>query len=313
MERIVFLDRDTLARHITLRAPDFEHEWVNYDRTAAEQVAARAQGASILITNKVPITAATLATLPDLKMIAVAATGLDAVDVEATNERGVFVKNVTGYAATSVAEHTFALILALSRQVPAFRRSILEGRWQEADQFSFFDHPIADLSGKTLGIIGRGSIGLAVGRLAEAFGMEVQFAGRKGRRSSQPPAIPFEHVLMQADVLTLHCPLTEETKNLIGEAEFALMAKKPLLINTARGGLVDEDALVAALDQGLIAGAGFDVASQEPPPKDHPLMRIAGRDNVILTPHIAWASDEAMSALAEQLIENIENYIALSG
>lgn len=310
MLTIVFLDRDTLSPETILRPPGFPHELVVHNRTTAEQVRERIARADIVISNKVPLRRESLIHAPRLKMIAVAATGTDIVDLAAAKERGITVSNIRNYAKHTVPEHTFALILALRRSIVPYRQSVLDGRWQEAAQFCFFDHPIADLGGSTLGIIGHGTLGKAVGRIAEAFGMKVLIAGRKGTDQVKPGQTPFDEVMRRADVLTLHCPLNAETRGIISTREFALMEKTPILINTGRGGLVDELALEQALEKGEIAAAGFDVTDGEPPAADSPMMRIATRPNVILTPHVAWASREAIQALADQLIENIEFFVA---
>jgi glycerate dehydrogenase len=308
-QRIVFLDRDTLAPQIRLRAPSFAHELIEYARTSAEQVVPRLAGATIAILNKVTITAAMLEQLPQLKLIAVAATGTDCIDKAACAARGVAVCNIRGYALNTVPEHTFALILALRRNLVAYRESVLAGRWQQAAQFCYFDHPIHDLAGTRLGIIGEGVLGQRVAELGRAFGMLPMFAAHKGVSGLGPLYTPWLQVLETADVITLHAPLTPQTRRMIAMPEFELMKRRPLIINTARGGLVDEADLVSALDRGLISGAGFDVTDGEPPAPDHPLMRAASRPNLILTPHVAWASDEAQQALADQLIDNIENFV----
>jgi glycerate dehydrogenase len=206
-----------------------------------------------------------------------------------------------------VPEHAFALIFALRRNLFAYHDSVRQGRWQTATQFCFFDHPIGDLAGSTIGIIGGGALGQAVGDLACALRMNVLFAGRKGVAPGEG-RVPFDAMLRLSDVITLHVPLTQQTRGMIGTAEFALMERRPILINTARGGLVDEVALGEALESGRIAGAGFDVASREPPAADHPLMALTGHPNFILTPHVAWASREASQALADQTIDNIEAF-----
>lgn len=310
MLKIVFLDRDTLSPETVLRAPAFPHEMIVHDRTAPADVATRIADADIVISNKAPLSREALSRAPRLKMIAVAATGTDIVDLTAAREQGITVCNIRNYAKHTVPEHTFALMLALRRSILPYRQSVLDGRWQEATQFCFFDHPIADLGGSTLGIIGNGTLGKAVGRIAEAFGMTVLVAGRKGSGEDKPGQTPFDEVMRRADVITLHCPLNAETRGIIGAREFALMERKPILINTGRGGLVDEQALEQALEKGEIAAAGFDVTDGEPPAADSPMMRIAARPNVILTPHVAWASREAIQALADQLIENIELFVA---
>lgn len=310
MEKIVFLDRDTLAPQIHLRRPGFAHEYAEYPRTRPDEVTARLRDATVAITNKVVLGAEALGQLPALRLIAVAATGTDCIDKAACQRQGIAVSNIRGYAVNTVPEHAFALILALRRNIVAFRDDVLAGEWQKAGQFCFFNHPIHDLRGARLGIVGEGVLGQRVAEIARAFGMAPLFAAHKGKTGLGPLYTPWAEVLATSDIITLHSPLTPETRNMIAMPEFLAMKRKPLLVNTARGGLVDEADLVRALDQGLISGAGFDVAAGEPPAADSPLMRIAGRPNVILTPHIAWASDEAQQALADQLIDNIERFVA---
>jgi glycerate dehydrogenase len=262
------------------------------------------------ILNKVPMPSAVLQQLPDLRLIAVAATGTDCVDKVYCEAHGIAVSNIRGYAVNTVPEHAFALIFALRRNVIAYREDVIAGRWQESGQFCFFDHPIHDLAGARLGIIGEGVLGQRVAEIARALEMVPMFAAHKGVRGLGPLYTPWQEVLETADIITLHSPLTPQTRNMIAMPEFRAMKKRPLLINTARGGLVDEADLVRALDEGLISGVGFDVTIGEPPPLDSPLMRIAKRPNVILTPHVAWASDEAQQALADQLMDNVENFVA---
>ncbi|WP_459617041.1 D-2-hydroxyacid dehydrogenase [Bordetella sp. 2513F-2] len=307
---IVFLDRDTLSPQTQLRDPAFAHRWTEHARTAPHEVADRIADADVVVVNKVKLEAGALAAAPRLKLVAVAATGTDNVDLHACAARGIVVSNIRDYARNTVPEHTFALIFALRRSITAYRDAVRAGRWQESGQFCFFDHPIRDLAGSTLGIIGDGVLGKSVARLGQALGMRVLFAAHKGREGMGALYTPFEEVLAQSDVITLHCPLRPETRGMIGPAEFAMMRRRPLLINTARGGLVDEAALVQALRDGQIAGAGFDVATQEPPAPGHPFEALADAPNFILTPHVAWASQEAIQALADQLIANIEAYVA---
>ena len=308
-KKIVFLDRATLPPTTTLRPPSFAHELIAHERTEADEVAARIADADIVITNKARITREAMQGAPRLKLIAVAATGTDVVDAEAGRERGIVTSNIRNYAGHTVPEHTFALLLALRRSVLQYRASVAEGRWVEARQFCYFDFPIRDLANSTLGVIGDGVLGKAVAEIGKAFGMRVLFSDYKGTTGMGPLYTPFEQVLRTSDVITLHTPLMPSTRNLIGAAEFAMMDRHPLLINTARGGLVDEAALVEALESGQIAGAGFDVVTVEPPPEDHPLMRLLERPNFILTPHVAWASEEATQGLADQLIDNIEAFV----
>ncbi len=309
MHKIVFLDRSTIAPQIRLRRPTFDHQLIEHENTTADEVVARLEGASIVITNKAPISAAALERLPALRLVAVAATGTDCVDKAACQARGIAVANIRGYALNTVPEHAFALILALRRNLVAYRESVLAGRWQESGQFCFFDHPIRDLAGARLGIIGEGVLGQRVAELGRAFGMVPMFAAHKGKSGLGPLYTPWQEVLETSDVITLHSPLTKETRGMLAMPEFEAMKRQPIIVNTARGGLVDEAALVRALDAGLVSGIGFDVVDGEPPAPDNPLMRAASRHNVILTPHVAWASDEAQQALADQLVDNIEHFV----
>jgi glycerate dehydrogenase len=305
---VVFLDRDTLSPETRLRAPAFPHRMEVFATTAPAEVAERIRDADIVITNKAPLRREAIVGTQNLRLVAVAATGTDVVDLKACAERGVAVSNIRSYAVHTVPEHTFALIFALRRSIAAYRDAVIRGRWQEAGQFCFFDYPIRDLAGSTLGIIGDGVLGRAVADLGRALGMRILFSAYKGVSGMGPLYTPFDEVMRTSDVITLHSPLMPSTQNMISDREFALMERQPLLINTARGGLVDEEALAAALDRGQVSGAGFDVVTQEPPPSDHPLMRLAGRPNVILTPHVAWASQEAIQSLADQLIDNVEAF-----
>ena len=310
MLKVVFLDRDTIGPSVTITRPDFAHQWIEHAKTAPEDVAARIADADLVITNKARIGADAMAGATRLKMIAVAATGYDVIDLPAAKARGIIVSNVRGYAVNTVPEHTFALIFALRRSLMGFRQDVIAGEWQRANQFCFFNHPIRDLAGSTLGIFGRGTLGTSVARIAEALGMTVVYAGRKGADTVGEGYARFEEVLETADILTLHVPLTPETRDLIGMAEFRKMKRQPLIINTSRGGLVNEADLVQALDEGLIAGAGFDVLTKEPPAADNPLLTILERPNVIVTPHVAWASDEAMQSLLAQVIGHLEHFVA---
>lgn len=306
---IVFLDRDTVSPQTNLRAPVFAHQLTVHGRTGPGEVAGRIADADIVIVNKVRLTADALKQAPRLKLIAVAATGTDNVDLKACSAQGIAVSNIRNYAIHTVPEHTFALIFALRRSICAYRESVNAGRWQDAGQFCYFDHPIRDMAGSTLGVIGDGVLGQAVAEVGKALGMRVLFSGFKDRPAMGTLYTPFEDVLARSDIITLHCPLLDETRGMIGAAEFAQMKRKPLLINTARGGLVDEEAVGPALEAGQISGAGFDVVSVEPPPPDHPFMKLNQRADFILTPHVAWASDEAIQGLADQLIHNIESFV----
>ncbi|MGI9513858.1 MAG: D-2-hydroxyacid dehydrogenase [Anderseniella sp.] len=308
MTKIVFLDRGTFAPGIDLVRPDIDHDWVEHASTPADKIVERLQGATVAITNKVPIRAETLAQLPELKMVSVAATGFDVIDVPACREHGVVVSNVRGYAVNTVPEHTFALIFALRRAIAGYARDVVDGKWQEAGQFCFHTHAIRDLRGSTLGIFGEGNLGQSVADIARALGMTVLFAAHKGVDGLGPLYTPFDEVLERSDIITLHCPLMPGTRNMLASAEFKKMKRQPLIINTARGGLVDEDDLVTALDEGLVGGIGFDVLTTEPPAPDHPLMKVADRANVIITPHVAWASFEAQTECWRQTVDHVNAF-----
>ncbi len=305
-EHLVFLDRSTLQA--TLRRPAFDHTWAEHATTSAEQTVARLRDATIAMTNKSPLHAEALAQLPKLKLIAVAATGHDIVDVAACRERGIAVCNIRNYAVHTVPEHVFALVLALRRSLFAYRADVERGRWQQSEQFCFFDHPIGDLHGSTMGIIGGGALGQGTAALARAFGMRVLFADITPGALARADRTPLDQVLAEADVISLHCPLTPATRYLIGPEQLRRMKRNAILINTARGGLVDESALATALTEGGIAGAGFDVLTTEPPTQGNLLVDLR-LPNFMLTPHVAWASKDAMQGLADQLIDNVELFV----
>jgi glycerate dehydrogenase len=306
-QRVVFLDRASVKARV--RRPACAADYVEHEKTAVAEIVPRLQGATVAIINKVPMRAETLARLPDLKLIAIAATGYDVVDLDYCRQHGITVSNIRNYAVHTVPEHAFTLILALRRSLLAYRADVEAGAWQASDQFCFVTHPIGDLFGSTLGVVGEGAIGQATAAIGRAFGMKVLFADHAPPWMPGVEFTPFEQVLAESDVLSLHCPLTPETRNLIGIDQMRRMKRTALLINTSRGGLVDEAALIRALDERLIAGAGFDVLTVEPPRNGHPLLDVR-RPNFILTPHIAWASDGAVQFLADQLIDNIEAWDA---
>lgn len=303
---VVFLETATVeAAFRDIASP---HQRRAHATTPQSEVVARLAGTEVAVLNKLRLGAAEIAALPDLRMIAVTATGTDNLDLDACRARGIVVSNVRGYAVHSVPEHTFALILALRRRLFDYVSDVRAGRWQHAAGFCLFGHPIDSLHGAVLGLVGGGSLGGEVARLAEAFGMRVLRAEHRGRGEARPGYTPFAEVLAAADVLSLHCPLNEDTRNLIGVPELAGMKPSAVLINTARGGLVDEHALADALRRGLIAGAAVDVLSAEPPRDGNPLLA-EDIPNLLVTPHVAWASREAMEALAEQVVANIEGFL----
>jgi glycerate dehydrogenase len=285
--KIVFLDRATIEKNIVVRKPNFDHQWTDFDYTNhndSKSILERLQGATIAIINKVPMREENLKKLPDLKMIAVAATGTDVVDKEYCKKNNIIVSNIRGYAITTVPEHAFALILALRRGIIGYKEDVIKGEWKKADQFCFFNHEIRELNNSTIGIIGEGAIGQGVANIARGFNMNILFAAHKGVKGLGPMYTPWEEVLETSDVITLHSPLLPQTKNMISLPEFKKMKKKPILINTARGGLVKEEDLVEAIEKGYISGAAFDVVTKEPIPDDHPFFKIIKRPNFILTP-----------------------------
>jgi glycerate dehydrogenase len=300
---IVFLDRSTLKAQ--LRTPDFPHQYREYARTGADEIVEHLSGATIAIVNKVPLREASLAQLPSLRLIAVAATGTDMIDKAFCQSHQIAICNIRNYAFNTVPEHVFSLAFALRRNILAYRDDVRNGRWQACDQFCFFDHPIRDMRGSTLGIIGFGAIGKAIAQTAEAFGMKVLAYDVV----ALPNLTDLDTLLRRSDIVTLHVPLTPQTRNMIGAAQLATMKSDAILINTGRGGLVDEAALAAALTNGIIGGAGIDVLTTEPPTSGNVLLNLR-LQNLIITPHVAWASEQAMQILADQLIDNIEAFVA---
>jgi glycerate dehydrogenase len=306
MERIVFLERNTFT--IDFRRPQFEHEWVEFGETKPEEIIPRLQDATIAIVNKLPLHETELSQLPKLKLIAVAATGVDNVDLEFCRSHGIAVCNTRGYAVNSLPEHVLMLMLTLRRNLVPYKHKVDQDAWQQATQFCLLDYPISDLKGSVLGIIGYGSLGQAVARLAKSVGMEILVAERKNAGVVRPGRTSFPEVLKQSDVISLHCPLTAENRNLIAKEELEQMKRGAIFINTARGGLVDEEALIRALKNNKLGGAGIDVLRQEPPRAGNVLLD-EKLPNLIVTPHIAWASRQAMRTLADQLVENLEAFV----
>ena len=301
--KIVFLDRETLDANV--RKPNFPHEYTEHAQTAPDQIVERLKGATICITNKVPLREATLKQLPDLKLIAVAATGTDVIDKAYTSANGIVVSNIRNYAFNTLPEHVFALLFALRRNLVNYYNSVRQGRWGYANQFCYFDYPIYDIAGSTLGIVGYGALGREIEKRAVALGMKVLI----NDVTDVPNKVDVATILRESDVVTLNLPLTPETKNMIGAKEFASMKKTACIINTARGGIVDEAALADALRKGVIAGAGMDVLTVEPP-KNGNILLDPTIPNLIITPHVAWASKEAMQVLADQLVDNIDAFVA---
>lgn len=308
----MFLDAATLGPGVDTAGLDALVEATYYPYSTPEEVRERLAGAEIAIVNKAQVSAEAIAGAAELKLIVLSATGSDNVATAAAEAGGVGVANIRDYCSTSLAQHVLALTLCLTHHIGRYHELVRSGAWGQSRSFALFDYPLRELTGRTLGLIGFGTLGQAVGRLGTCLGMRVVVAARRGAppESIPPDREPFERVLEQADVLSLHCPLTEATHHLIGREELERMKDDAVLINTARGGLIDSAALVAALEAGRIAGAGIDVLPMEPPAADDPLVRAAARlPNLILTPHIAWAAREARQRALDQVTENIADFL----
>ena len=309
--RIVILDAATYG---DIPLTPFTGTWdcTVHQVTHAEQTRGRLANHTIAITNKVVITESVLIS-PDargLKLIAVAATGTDIIDKEAAARRGVTVCNVPGYASQSVAQFTMALILELASRASSYAAAVKAGEWQKSPVFTLLSFPNVELHGKKLGVIGYGNIGRTVAQMARGFGMEILIGVRPGSPTPSPDRVPLTELFRQADFVSLHCPLTPETRNLVNQESLALMKRSAFLVNTARGALIDEPALVEALRTNVIAGAALDVVTQEPPPADHPIIVAAKNlDNLIVTPHTAWSAREARQRLIEEVRENVAAFL----
>lgn len=302
---IVFLDSSTLPRTLQF---DFPHQWQAFDCTSPEETNERIAKAHIVLTNKVYLGAKQMDAAPDLKLIAICATGFNNVDLNAAKARGITVCNVPAYSNDSVAEHALMMILALMRNLPVYLRDVGAGLWANSPHFTHFAAPIRNVNGKTLAIFGRGNVGKTLARYAEALGMTVIWGEHKNANVVREGYTEFQAALKQADVVSLNCPLNEETRHLIGEAELQIMKPQAILINMGRGGLADEQAVLAALKCGQLGGAGFDVLSQEPPREGNPLL--SRLPNLMVTPHIAWAGDGALDKMVQILQANINGFVA---
>lgn len=306
----VFLDFATLGPGVDTESLDRLVEARYFDFSDAGEIPARLENCHVALVNKARLDRRSIESARALELIVITATGTDNVDSRAAEERGVGVANIRDYCSRAVAQHVFAFVLSLTQRIGAYDELVRSGAWTRGRSFALFDFPIRELVGRVLGLVGHGALGRAVAHLAEAFGMEVLIAARPGAAVDERPGrTPLATVLERADVLSLHCPLTEATRHLIGAAELERMKPDAIIVNTARGALIDEAALAQALRAGTIAGAGIDVLSTEPPPADHPLL--AGDiPNLILTPHVAWAALEARQRAIEQAAENIGSYLA---
>lgn len=302
--KIVMLDGETVP--LSLPTGQVQADWVIRPQTSASDVVSALAGATVAITNKVALRADMLDQLPGLRFICVAATGYDCIDLDACRARGILVSNVPGYSTQSVAESVISAIFALRRQLMAYALNTRTD-WPQAAHFCLHRQPIQDIAGATLGIVGKGDIGQAVGQLAQALGMQVQYAERKGSDRVREGYVSFEQMLATSDIISLHCPLSEQTRQLIDRQALRQMKPHAQLINTARGGLINEDDLASALKQGVIGGAALDVLSSEPPAADNPLL--ADLPMLLLTPHIAWASRSGVENLVSGVMTNIAAFV----
>ncbi len=308
MKKIVFLDEYSICGR-DMSAVKALGDYTGYDTTAPQQIAERCRGAEIVIANKTVLDAATIGRLPDLRLICVAATGMNNVDLAAAAERGISVRNAVGYSTDSVAEATMGAALALLRETAYYDEFFKSGRYATADRIFCFDRPTAQLCGKRWGVIGMGNIGRRVADLASAFGCRVAYASTSGvERKENYPALPIAELLAESDVVSVHCPLNDRTRGLIGAAEFASMKPSAIIINVARGGIIDEAALAAALDGGTIRGAALDVFTSEPL-RTSPLYSLKDPYKLLASPHNAWSSVEAIDRLIECVAQNIADFI----
>ncbi len=308
--KAVLLDCDTLApQDLDLSALlALSLDWTIYPDTSARQVSERIADAEIVLTNKAPINALSLSQATRLKMISIMATGTNAVDLPAAAKHQVAVCNAVKYGTGSVVQHVWALILALTTKLADYQRVAVDGTWQDSSLFCLLDFPVEELQGKVLGIVGAGELGRGVAKVAEAFGLEVIYAALPGRQYPDQTRVDFDEFLSRADIVSVHCPLTAETTNLIGRDELALMKSSAILINTARGGIVNEAALKQALLNGSISGAGIDVLTNEPPREGNLLLDEA-IPNLIVTPHCAWVARQSRQRLVDQTVENLRAFV----
>ena len=306
--RIVVADAETVVGNgIDL---DFLNEFGEvtvYDLTAPEELIPRLQGADAVICNKTRITAQVMAACPTLKYVGLFATGFNNIDTDYAAAHGVTVCNVPGYSTEAVAQHTFALLLAVTDRCHEYNRTVAQGDWVRSRTFAYFPIPLTELCGKTIGIVGYGAIGRRVGDMARAFGMKVLVHGRRPIPDADVEQVPFEELLTRSDVVSMHCPLNSDSEGMMNAAAFAKMKEGAIFINTSRGGLVEEQALRDALDSGHLMGAGVDVLQVEPMTPDCPLL---GAPNLLITPHIAWAGVETRRRLMGVVAENIRRYLA---
>ncbi len=308
--KIAFLDADTIGKVPNIHEIENLGSYIEYPTTLPEQRIERLRNIDVAIVNKVVIDREVMAACPNLKLICVAATGVNNIDLAFAEEKGIIVKNVAGYSTNSVAQVTFSLILELLVHTRYYNKYIQDGKYSESSIFTHFGRPFWELNGKQFGIIGLGNIGKRVASIAETFGAHVCYYSTSGKNLDAPYRhCELEELLKSSDVISIHAPLNDRTLNLIDKSQFRLMKPSALLINVGRGGIVNEKALAEAIDLGSIAGAGLDVFTQEPLPEGHPLLTVQNKENLLLLPHIAWASIEARTLLVHRIAENIRNFL----
>lgn len=310
LKNAVLLDLNTMDKgDVQLNALyQLNLQWDIHQSVTADKLMSAITDKQIVVSNKVVIGQKQMQQVPALKLICVAATGTNNIDLKAARELGIDVCNVTGYATPSVVQYVFSVLLTLNSRMQEYQAAVQQGRWPQSKMFCLLDYSFHELAGKTLGIVGYGELGQAVAAVARGFGMEVLIA-RRNKHDSRDNRLELEQMLTKVDVLSLHCPLTAETENLIAKKQLSLLPQGAIVINTARGGVVNEGDLLAALESGHLAGAATDVLTTEPPAKDHLLLKTA-RSNLIVTPHIAWASVESRQRMIDQVALNISEYLA---
>ncbi len=309
MIKIAFLDSKTVGEVPNFRVLEKQGTLTIYEKTEPAEVIERCMGQDVIITSKVLISREIMSRLPDLKLICVAATGLNNIDLVAAEQLKIRVKNVAGYSTESVAQLTFAMLLYLVNRIQYYDAYVKSGAYAKSDIFTHFGPPFWELNGKRLGIIGLGNIGRRVAQIAQSFGMEVVFFSTTGRNNNiNYKRFDLDTLLSTSDVISIHSPLSDQTRGLINYEKMRLMRPCAILLNTGRGGIIDENDLARALNENLIGGAGIDVLGQEPPSADNPLFKIQNRDKLLITPHIAWTSIEARQRLVDKLARNIEEF-----
>ncbi|BDD09714.1 2-hydroxyacid dehydrogenase [Fulvitalea axinellae] len=309
--KIVFLDASSVGKVDTFQLLEDLGDFTAYELTAPEDTVARLQGVDVAITNKVVLDAEVISQCPDLKLICISATGMNNVDLDFAKSKGIPVKNVAGYSTESVAQATFAMLLSLANHIRSYDDYVKSGDYTSSPLFTHHAGTIYELNGKRFGIIGLGAIGRRVAKLAEAFGAEVVYYSTSGKNNNQEYAsLSLDELLETSDVVSIHAPLNENTDKLIGAQALGKMRNSAILLNAGRGGIVDEEALAEAIDNGKIAGAGIDVFEREPMLAENPLLKVENKDRLVLAPHVAWASREARNKLVSLVSENIKSFIS---